>query len=58
MRQFTGHVTDGNAGWINHKMIRYADVILMKAEAANEQNDGATAAANLELVRNLSLIHI
>ncbi len=52
MRQFTGHVTDGNAGWINHKMIRYADVILMKAEAANEQNDGATAAANLELVRN------
>ncbi len=51
MRQYTGHVTDGNCGWINHRIIRYADIILMKAEAANETNDGATAAAMLELVR-------
>ncbi|MEI9806522.1 MAG: RagB/SusD family nutrient uptake outer membrane protein [Bacteroidota bacterium] len=52
MRQLTGHTTDGNAGWINHRILRYADVILMKAEAANETNDGATAAAMLELIRN------
>lgn len=52
MRQYTGHTTDGNAGWINHRVLRYADVILMKAEAANETNDGATAAAMLELIRN------
>lgn len=41
----------GDAGWINHRVLRYADVILMKAEAANETGDGATAAAMLELVR-------
>ncbi len=51
MRQLTGHLTDGNAGWINHRILRFADVILMKAEAANETNDGATAAAMLELIR-------
>jgi hypothetical protein len=51
MRQATGHTTDGNAGWINHRVIRYADILLMKAEASNEMNDGATAAAMLELVR-------
>ena len=51
VRQLTGHVTDGNAGWINHRLLRYADVILMKAEAANELNDGATAAAMLEMIR-------
>ena len=51
VRQLTGHVTDGNAGWINHRMLRYADVILMKAEAANELGDGATAEAMLELIR-------
>jgi starch-binding outer membrane protein, SusD/RagB family len=51
MRAATGHTTDGNAGWINHRILRYADVILMKAEAANEMGDGATAAAMLELIR-------
>lgn len=51
MRAATGHTTDGNAGWINHRRLRYADVILMKAEAANELGDGATAAAMLELIR-------
>jgi hypothetical protein len=51
MRTYTGHTTDGNADWINHKILRYADVILMKAEAANETGDGATAAAMLEQVR-------
>lgn len=53
MRNYTGYVNNnGDAGWINHRILRYADVILMLAEAANESGDGATAAANLELIRN------
>ena len=52
MRTFTGFINAGNAGWINHRILRYADVILMLAEAANEMNDAATAVANLELIRN------
>lgn len=51
MRLFTGYLM-GNANWINHRILRYADVILMLAEAANELGDGPTAAANLELIRN------
>ncbi len=53
MRQFTGQIgASGGADWINKRILRYADVILMLAEASNELNDGATAAANLELIRN------
>ena len=53
MRQFTGQIFgSGGADWINHRIIRYADVILMLAEASNELGDGATAATNLELIRN------
>jgi hypothetical protein len=53
MRQFTGEIgPSGGADWINHRILRYADVILMLAEAANETGDGATAAANLEKIRN------
>ncbi|MGZ3837388.1 MAG: RagB/SusD family nutrient uptake outer membrane protein [Flavisolibacter sp.] len=53
MRAFTGWINQyGAARWINHRILRYADVILMLAEAANETGDGATAAANLELIRN------
>ncbi len=44
-------ITGQQATWINHRILRFADVILMKAEAANEMNDGATAAAMLELIR-------
>ena len=52
MRQFTGQIFgSGGADWINHKILRYADVILMLAEASNELGDGATAAANLEKIR-------
>ena len=37
MRQFTGlSNNNGEAPWINHRILRYADVILMLAEAANE----------------------
>lgn len=53
MRQFTGYINQsGSADWINHRILRYADVILMLAEASNELGDGATAEANLELIRN------
>jgi len=53
MRSFTGQIGPaGGADWINHRIIRYADVILMLAEASNELGDGATAAANLELIRS------
>lgn len=52
MRQYTGEIgAAGGADWINHRVLRYADVLLMKAEAANESGDGATASATLELVR-------
>ena len=50
MRSFTGEVAAaGGADWINHRIIRYADILLMLAEASNELGDGATAASNLEL---------
>ena len=53
MRSFTGQILgNGGAGWINHRILRYADVILMLAEASNELGDGATAATNLEKIRN------
>ncbi|HOZ76746.1 MAG TPA: RagB/SusD family nutrient uptake outer membrane protein [Ferruginibacter sp.] len=53
MRAYTGYI-DGNGGayWINHRILRYADVYLMLAEASNELGDGATAAASLEKVRD------
>lgn len=52
MRQFTGQIFgSGGADWVNHRILRYADVILMLAEAANESGDGVTAAANLEKIR-------
>jgi len=52
MRAFTGEIgPSGGADWINHRILRYADVLLMLAEASNETGDGATAAANLEKVR-------
>ena len=53
MRNLTNTATNGGSGtWINHRILRYADVLLMLAEASNELGDGVTAATNLELVRN------
>ena len=40
----------GDAGE-NIRILRYADVVLMNAEAANELGDGARAAASLNMVR-------
>jgi hypothetical protein len=52
MRSYTGEINSaGGADWINHRIIRYADVLLMMAEASNELGDGATAEAMLEQVR-------
>ena len=39
-----GAISEGNTG-INYPYMRYADVLLMYAEAANEINNGPTAAA-------------
>ena len=53
MRQFTGFINNnGSARWIDHRILRYADVILMLAEAQNETGDGANAAINLEKIRD------
>ena len=51
MRQYTSTVTSGYPAWINHRVIRYADIILMKAEASNEIGEGATAETLLEQIR-------
>lgn len=52
MRSYTGFLKgQDHSSWIDHRIIRYAEVILMKAEAANESGDGATAEAMLELIR-------
>jgi starch-binding outer membrane protein, SusD/RagB family len=52
MRQATGWVdANGGAWWINHRVIRYADILLMLAEASNETGDMGTAEAMLEMVR-------
>ena len=37
--------------WINIKILRYADVILMAAEAANELGNSATASGYIEMIR-------
>lgn len=49
MRKSTGRLDQ--AGWINHRIMRYADIILMIAECSNELGDGATAERYLEMVR-------
>lgn len=52
MRQFTGQVgNNGGADWVNHRILRYADVLLMLAEAYNESADGTNAAKYLEMIR-------
>jgi len=49
---FSMYITGYNEGaQQNIRVIRYAEVLLMNAEAANELGDAATALADLELVR-------
>ena len=40
-----------NATWLNIRMIRYSDIVLMYAEAANELGQTDEALAKLEMVR-------
>ncbi len=49
-RQAAANIRDG-APWTNKRVLRYADVVLMAAEAANETGDGPAAAMYLEMVR-------
>jgi hypothetical protein len=52
MRAFTGEIgPSGGADWVNHRILRYADVILMLAEASNELGDGPTAENMVEQIR-------
>lgn len=48
-RQSTGWI-DG-AYWVNQRIIRYADVLLMAAEAANETGAGSTAVSLVNQIR-------
>jgi hypothetical protein len=52
MRAFTGEIgPSGGADWVDHRILRYADVLLMLAEASNELGDGATAETMVEQIR-------
>ena len=52
MRAYTGQIgSNGGADWIDHRIFRYADVLLMLAEASNEIGDGSTAENMLEQIR-------
>jgi starch-binding outer membrane protein, SusD/RagB family len=42
---------DRQADWVNIRILRYADVVLLAAEAANELNQNAVALGYLEMVR-------
>jgi hypothetical protein len=46
-----GRSTTAHAGWLNIRIIRYADVLLMHAEAACELGNTTEALAKLEMVR-------
>ena len=48
-RASTGH--SDNPNWINKRVLRYADIILMAAEASNETGNGELAATYLNQVR-------
>ncbi len=42
---------DQSGAWVNHRILRYADVILMAAEAANELGDTTSAKAWVNAIR-------
>ncbi|MDD2797954.1 MAG: RagB/SusD family nutrient uptake outer membrane protein [Bacteroidales bacterium] len=46
-----GRPVNGHAGWLNIRLIRYADVVLMHAEAACELGNTTEALDKLEMVR-------
>eukprot|EP01012_Entosiphon_sulcatum_P051247 TRINITY_DN70383_c0_g1_i1.p1 TRINITY_DN70383_c0_g1~~TRINITY_DN70383_c0_g1_i1.p1 ORF type:complete len:186 (-),score=7.40 TRINITY_DN70383_c0_g1_i1:39-596(-) len=42
---------DQSGAWVNHRILRYADVLLMAAEAANESGDLPTAKKWVDTIR-------
>jgi len=50
-RGIYGRPTNGHGGWMNIRLIRYADVVLMHAEAAVEMGNTDEALSKLEMVR-------
>lgn len=50
-RGIYGRPTNGHGGWMNIRIIRYADVVLMHAEAAVEMGNTAEALNKLEMIR-------
>ncbi len=50
------HVTSSNDDGVNKMYMRYAEVLLMAAEAANELNDLATAATYLREIRRRAFV--
>jgi len=50
-RGIYGRPTNGHGGWMNIRLIRYADVVLMHAEAAIETGNTAEALSKLEMIR-------
>jgi len=50
-RGIYGRPTNGHGQWMNIRLIRYADVVLMNAEAACELGNTTEALAKLEMIR-------
>lgn len=50
-RGIYGRPANGHGGWMNIRLIRYADVVLMHAEAAVEMGNTDEALSKLEMVR-------
>jgi starch-binding outer membrane protein, SusD/RagB family len=50
-RGINGRPTNGHGQWMNIRLIRYADVVLMNAEAACELGNTTEALAKLEMIR-------
>jgi len=50
-RGIYGRPTNAHGGWVNIRLIRYADVLLMDAEAANESGNATEALDKLEMIR-------
>ena len=50
-RGIYGRTTTAHGGWVNIRLIRYADVLLMDAEAAIESGNATEALDKLEMIR-------
>lgn len=48
---FRAEANAQNSTWVNIRLLRYADIVLMAAEAANEIDQSSVALENLEMIR-------